>query len=90
MLPYLRLSFSSSLLKLDSSDDSLYLRRDTFLVSTLCFSLGGITFLAIGLLGGGLSMSSSESEFDDSEFQVFDLQARLTHQTYDRGSLTLW
>ena len=78
MLVYLRLSLSSSLLKLDSSDDSLYFRRDTFLVSTLCFNLDGKTFLPIGLLGGGLSTSSSESEFDDSEFQVFDLQAGLT------------
>jgi hypothetical protein len=64
-------------LKLDSSDDSLYFRRDTFLVSTLCFNLDGIPFLATGLLGGGLSTSSSESEFDDSEFQVIDLQAGL-------------
>jgi hypothetical protein len=35
--------------------------------------LDGTPFLPIGLLGGGLSTSSSESEFDDSEFQVFDL-----------------
>jgi hypothetical protein len=79
MLANLRLSLSSSLLKLESSDDSLYFRRDIFLVSTLCFNLDGIIFLAIGLLGGGLSTSSSESEFDDSEFQVFDLQEGLTH-----------
>jgi hypothetical protein len=77
MLVYLRLSLSSSLLKLDSSDDSLYFRRDTFLVSPLCFNLDATPFLPIGLLGGGLSTSSSESEFDDSEFQVFDLQAGL-------------
>jgi hypothetical protein len=36
--------------------------------------LDGTPFLPIGLLGGGLSTSSSESEFDESEFQVFDLQ----------------
>jgi hypothetical protein len=73
MLAYLRLSLSSSLLKLDSSDDSLYFRRDTFLLSTLCLGLDGVLFLAGGLLGSGLSISSSESEFDESEFQVSDL-----------------
>jgi hypothetical protein len=62
-------------MKLDSSDDSLYFRRDTFLLSTLCLGLVDVTFLTGGLLGGGLSTSSSESEFDESEFQVFDLQA---------------
>lgn len=77
MFLYLRLSLSS-LLKLDSSDDSLYFRRDTFLVSTLCFTLDSTPFLPIGLLGGGLSTSSSDSEFDESEFQVFDLQVGLT------------
>jgi hypothetical protein len=68
-------------LKLDSSDDSLYFRRDTFLLSTLCLGLDVVPFLTGGLLGGGLSTSSSESEFDESEFQAPELQAGLTHQS---------
>jgi hypothetical protein len=80
MPAYLRLSLSSSLLKLDSSDVSLYFRRDIFLLSTLSLGFDGVIFLAGGLLGGGLSISSSESEFDESEFHVFDLHTRQTHQ----------